>query len=275
MGKVSRLKQEFKKYFLPRTKAVTVPVSEDKLLEGMVTLITGGASGIGFAIANRFVQSGSKVIITGRNEAKLKSAVEKLGSEVSSYIIMDMIDVSDIETKVALAFQIYGGVDILINNAGVMSTSRFGQTTEEEFDQVLSTNLKGTYFVSQEVSNVWIKHKIEGKILNISSASQYRPGTHPYPISKAALASLMKGMAYQLIPYGIKVNAIAPGPVATAMQKTDDDDSIFNFSNPSHRMAMPDEVANLALFICSAKGDLMVGSTYDLTGGGGTISLNR
>ena len=139
----------------------------------------------------------------------------------------------------------------------------------------MGINAKGTYFMSQAVSKFMIERKIHGHILNVSSSSSLRPAWTPYQMSKWAVRGLTLGLADVLLPHGIIVNAIAPGPVATPMLGKFEGDSIYNRMNPSGRYSMPQEIANLAVFMVSSMGDLIVGDTFYITGGSGTISLHR
>ena len=166
-------------------------------------------------------------------------------------------------------------IDILVNSAGVVAHSGFENMTEEEYDNIMNVNAKGTYFMSQAVSRFMIAHKIRGHILNVSSSSALRPAWTPYQMSKWAVRGMTLGLADALLPHGIIVNAIAPGPVATPMLGKYEGDSIYNYANPSGRFSMPQEIANLAVFMVSSMGDLIVGDTFYITGGSGTITLHR
>ena len=166
-------------------------------------------------------------------------------------------------------------IDILVNSAGVVSHSGFANMTLEEYDNIMNINARGTYFMSQAVSKFMIAHGIRGHILNVSSSSSLRPAWTPYQMSKWAVRGLTLGLADALLPHGIIVNAIAPGPVATPMLGKHEGDSIYGPSSPSGRYAMPQEIANLTVFMASSMGDLIVGDTFYITGGSGTISLHR
>ena len=127
----------------------------------------------------------------------------------------------------------------------------------------------------QAMGKYMIDHKLKGHILNVSSASALRPAWTPYEISKWGVRGFTKGLADTMLPYGIIVNAIAPGPVATPMLGVQEGDSIYNGVNPSGRYAMPSEIAALAVFMVSDFGNLIVGDTFYMTGGSGTISLHK
>ena len=205
---------------------VYVPVIQSDLLKGRTALVTGGTRGIGYAIAKRFLESGATVIITGRNAKRVQNACEKIKNEnKEAYrgqvfgIEMDVSDVQNLEKKFDEILSNLNGskIDILVNNAGINSKGTFGNTLEGDFDSVLNTNLKGTYFLSQIIAKYMQKNKIEGNILNIASSSSLRPATSSYMLSKWGLRGLTLGLAKTLIPYGIIVNGLAPGPTATSL----------------------------------------------------------
>ena len=250
-------------------KPIIVTKDNDRLLEGKTALVTGGSSGIGAAIAERMVKSGASVIIVGRNEVKLQEIARKIGC---NYLVMDIGNISDVEIKLECLFD-KSRIDILVNSAGIHGNDSFGNVTEKCFDEVLSTNVKALYFISQIVSNHMISNHIHGHILNVSSASSLKPSWTPYEISKRAVNGITQGFAHKLIPYGIVVNGIAPGPTATPMMGRSDD--ISWKGNPSGRMSTVEEIASLALFMVSGQGDGIVGDTFFMTGGSGTICIDK
>ena len=258
-------------------KKVAVPkvIYSDKKLDGKIALITGGSSGIGFSIADEFIKNGCKVIICGTNENKLKDATNKLG-KMSKYLILDVTDVKLIESKLEKAFNLFEEkrIDILVNSAGLGVKSNFYNMTEEEFDKIINTNLKGTYFMTQIMSKLMIKNSTPGHILNISSSSALRPAWTPYEISKWGVRGFTLGAADLLASKGIIVNAIAPGPTATPMLQKNENDNIYVNSNCVNRMTLPNEIAALAVYMCSDLGNMIVGDTFYVTGGAGNI-INR
>ena len=264
-----------------RIVSVPVLVSQDKLLDGKIALITGGSGGIGMGIAKSFLNSGAKVIIAGTNQDKLNHCLSILrGGGVSnscSALILDVLDVKAMPQKVIEAASLFpeNRIDILVNSAGVVAHSDFSTRTEEQYDFIMDVNAKGTYFMSQAVSNFMIEHNIRVHILNISSSASLKPAITPYQLSKWAVRGMTLGLADALLPHGIVVNAIAPGPVATQFIGRSEDDSIAEPVNPSGRCAVPSEIGNLAVFMASSAGDLIVGDTVYMTGGSGNISLHR
>ena len=199
------------------------------LLKDKVALITGGSGGIGFAIAKAFLDSGCKVIIAGTNEKKLSSKLEELGGGKS--VILNLSSIKEIEESVSKAITIYGHIDILVNSAGIHSTKvfeNFMEVEEKDYDSIMDINLKGTYFVTQKVAKYMVANKIHGHILNISSSTALEPAWSPYRLSKWGIKGMTLGFAQQLQPYGIIVNAIAPGSTATKLLGFKEGDSIYS-----------------------------------------------
>ncbi len=266
------------KFFNVKEKvAVPMPTNIDGLLAGKTALIVGGSSGIGLAIAERFVSAGSRVIIAGTNEDKLRKCCEKFPSEKVRWLVIDLNNVSVLKDKFNEALALFSNsqIDILVNSAGYHPKKIFFDITEDDFDRTINTNVKGVFFMSQVVGWYMMKNHIKGHILNISSSSALRPAWSPYEISKWAIRGMTVGLADTLIPHGIIVNAIAPGPTATPMIGKNADGDLDFESNPSGRLATPVEIANLALVLVSDMGNLVVGDTLYATGGSGVVSLHQ
>ena len=253
------------------------PINAPELLKGKVALITGGSGGIGLAMAESFLKSGAKVIIAGTSEEKLRTCCEKIsGGANLSYIIIDVLNVNYMSEKIKTAAGLFpeNRIDILVNSAGVVSHSDFLDMSESEYDSIMDINAKGTFFMSQATAKYMIENRIKGHILNVASSSALRPAWTPYQMSKWAVRGLTLGMADKLLPYGIIVNAIAPGPTATPMLGKNEGDSIYNAACPAGRFALPSEIAALATFMVSDMGDMIIGDTFYMTGGSGTITLH-
>lgn len=256
---------------------VKIPVFYGELLNNKTALITGGSSGIGAAIAKAFVNNGCNVIITGRNENKLKDVVETLKKDLKKdliidYIVWDIADVEQIEECFNRVIQKYD-INILVNNAGIMLGDSIGKTKINEFEKTMKTNLEAMYFLTQYFAEYMIKNKICGNILNISSSSSIRPAITPYAISKWGINGLTKGCAKKYINDGIVVNAIAPGPTATSMLGKDEND-INHLKIPAKRYILPEEVANIATILVSSLGKMIVGETVYITGGAGNLTFD-
>lgn len=252
-------------------------VPESQLLCGKTALITGGSGGIGIEIARVFIDAGANVIITGTSEKKLEDCIHHFDAHDSlKSIRLNMKDVATFSNVVAEAAAMFAGghIDILVNSAGVVAKDDFLEVTEEEYDNVMDINAKGTFFMCQAVIRHMIDHHVQGHILNLSSSSALRPAFSPYHISKWAVRGLTVGLADMFLSYGIVINAIGPGPTATAMLNKNKNDSIQHPTNPSGRYVMPEEVANLALVMVSGMGDMVVGDTFYITGGSGLTTLH-
>lgn len=259
---------------------VTQYVDKDNILAGKVALITGGSGGIGSAMARLFVKSGAKVIIAGTNETKLKKVASELvgdGNNSVRWLVINVLKVetlSDCVEKAALLFP-DNRIDILVNSAGVLAHRSFLEMNEGEYDKIMDINTKGTFFMSQAVARYMIKKKIKGHILNVTSSSALRPAWTPYQMSKWAVRGFTEGLADTLLPYGITVNAIAPGPTATEMLNVKKDDNIYNSDAVAGRYALPEEISQLAVFMVSDAGNMIVGDTFYITGGSGVISYHK
>ena len=193
------------------------------------------------------------------------------------YVEFDVTDISSHYHLIQDIEELFSGfpIDILVNSAGVNNSLDFFNMTENEYDSVMNTNLKGAYFLSQSVGKRMIEKEIKGHILNVSSSSSLRPAWTPYQLSKWGIKGFTMGLADIMLPYGIIVNAVAPGPTATPMLRKEEGDSIYRESFPSKRYALPVEIAALAVYLVSPLGDLIVGDTIYATGGSGILDLRN
>lgn len=277
---LKNIKQYIKRKIIRIEKQkVLIPILEGHFLEGRSALITGGNSGIGYEIARSFLRNGANVIITGRNIDKLNKAKEMLTKECknSQKVEIGVLDISNVNTikvqfeKIVSSFN--GKIDIFVNNAGVNGGKYFPLTSEEEYDLIMDTNLKGMYFFSQEIVKYMLNNKIEGNILNVTSSSSLRPAISPYIISKWGENALTRGMAKKYLKYGIIVNAIAHGSTLTPMLNTNNLNMNLDYS-PSKRYAAPEEIGNLATVLVSSMGKMVVGDTLYATGGAGILTYD-
>ncbi len=255
----------------------------NELLVGRTALITGGTSGIGYAIAKTFLLNGANIIITGRNIDKINKAVELLkkcktnNCKVYGFK-MDISDIHNIESDYDYIMNNVDGltIDILVNNAGIALGENIGNTKVEDYERCMGTNLEGMYFLSQCFFNMWKKqkkHSTKANILNVLSSSSKRPAVAPYVLSKWGAKGLTIGMAKKFIDYDIIVNGIAPGPTATSMQ-IESDDNLYLDSSPVKRYITPEEVANGALFLVSDMGNMVIGDIMYMTGGAAVITID-
>ena len=218
-------------------------------LEGRTILITGGNKGIGLAIGERCVQEGANIILVGRNEDDLKTASLKLGNHCK-YIKYDLSNIEGIDELLVKAQQLFGDVDSLVCSAGVsFHEKNICDVSIDNFETQFKTNLEGAYFLAK----AFIKAKLEREknILFISSERGFQCDDVPYGLTKVALNSLTKGLSKRFYADGVRVNAIAPGVTATAMTGKSSNDNMSNSAQVSKRWFIPEEIAEVALFLLS------------------------
>ena len=237
-----------------------------------IAIITGGASGIGFAIAKIFVQSGIKVILIGRDNVRLKLACETLGV-LSDFVRCDLTQLDKLPSVVESIKKSQGRIDILINNAGMHLKKPLHDVTDYDYQKVILTNQTAMFSLTREVVNVMAEQRT-GVILNISSmASLYGlPNVIAYTASKSAIEGMTRAMAVELAKYGIRVNCIAPGFIKTnmstlALDKDPERKKKVLSRTPLGRLGKPEEVANAALFLVSESASYITGVILPVDGG--------
>jgi NAD(P)-dependent dehydrogenase (short-subunit alcohol dehydrogenase family) len=241
-------------------------------LENRLAVITGGGTGIGLAIAEAFVTSGARVIITGRREEVLKTACGALGAN-ASYRVCDLADGGFLPTLVAAIEAESGPIDILVNNAGINLKKPTIEVTDEEFARIQQTNLHGLFSLTREVVRHMTPRK-RGVILNITSmAAMYGlPRVAAYTASKSAVLGLTRELAVELGPIGIRVNAIAPGFIfsemtAKALDADPERKARVLARTPLGRMGNAEEVAWGAVYLCSDAASFVTGVNLCVDGG--------
>ena len=237
-----------------------------------IAVITGGASGIGFAIAQKFVQNDIISVLVGRNETRLKLACETLG-DLSGYIACDLSQLSELPGIVNEIRKRYGRIDILVNNAGTHTKKPISGVTDEEYQKVILTNQTAMFCFTREVTGIMQK-QAGGVVLNISSmASQYGlPNVIAYTASKSAIEGMTRAMAVELSQYGIRVNCIAPGFIKTnmsslALDKDPERKKKALSRTPLGRLGKPKEVADAAYFLISESSSFITGVILPVDGG--------
>lgn len=259
-------------------KANIVELRPNQLLVGRTALVTGGTAGIGYEIAKAFLKAGANVVITGRDQERIEKAVMSLRqtSENNNIagLVLDNVDISSFQSKVMEVVAFFGGIDILVNNAGVLTYDTISTENQEKYDQVLDTNLRGPFFLSQQIGRYMIENKIKGNILNVGSSSCLRPAVSAYTISKWGIRGLTLGLAKSLAPFGITVNGIAPGQTLTAMvQNHESIDNLFRDTIPLGRYILPEEIGNMSVILVSDMGRAIIGDIVYMTGGAGVITF--
>lgn len=251
-----------------------VSLSQNKLLEGKTALITGGTSGIGLEIAKSYIAAGAKVIITGRSIIRLKETTNSFPKNAPLFLYeLDNTDIELISQCIPDILEKFNlsKIDILVNNAGI-NRGPVNCSFEENFDAIIQTNLKGTYFFSRMFAEYLRMNGIEGNILNIASSSSDRPATEAYTLSKWGIKGLTLGLARVYSQYGIVVNGIAPGPTATSMIKGNRiDDDLTHKNSLTGRMVHPIEIANMAVILVSNMCRMVIGDIIHVSGGAGNV----
>jgi len=243
-------------------------------LTGRVALVTGAYRGLGFAIARGLAQAGATVILNGRKPEELARSAKSLTdaglkADVAAF---DITDRAAIHSAVDAAIAKHGAIDILVNNAGIQRRGALADFPQKEWDEIIATNLTAPFVVSQAVLPGMIANK-RGKIIHIASlmSELARPTVVPYTAAKGGVRQLTRGMAVELAPMGIQVNAIAPGYFATEMNRALIDNAEFNAwvckRTPAGRWGQPDELAGLAVFLASGASDYMTGQMLIVDGG--------
>lgn len=256
-------------------------MSSSRQLEGQIVLITGAARGIGRAVAQRYAQEGAKLVIGDINESAAQEAARALGDGHLG-LKLDVTQQASINEVVVRIVKEYGHIDILVNNAGVFDLAPTVEITRESYQRVFSINVEGLLFTLQAVARQMIAQGRGGKIINLASQAGRRgePLVAIYCASKAAVISITQSTGLDLIKHGINVNAVAPGVVDG--EHWDDVDRRFaQYENrqpgekkklvgeavPIGRMARPEELSGLFVFLASRDADYIVAQTYNIDGG--------
>ncbi len=239
-------------------------------LKDKVSIVTGGARGIGKSIALKLAEAGSHIAIFDIEEAKdCAEEVEKIGRRC----LTQKVDVSqgeEVTKSVEEVYKAFGKIDILVNNAGITRDNLLLRMKEEDWDKVMSINLKGAFHCCKAVVKYMIKQK-EGCIVNIASIIGIvgNLGQVNYAASKGGLISFTKSLAKELAPWGIRVNAVAPGFIKTAMTdklKEEVKEKLLD-SIPLRRTGLPEEVANVVFFLVSPLSSYITGEVIKVDGG--------
>jgi NAD(P)-dependent dehydrogenase (short-subunit alcohol dehydrogenase family) len=248
-----------------------------KRFEGKTVVITGGNSGIGLATAKLFHDEGAKVAISGRDQKTLDEAVKTIGSDTLGVKadVSKLADIDRLYTKVAAKF---GKIDALFANAGIAKFAPVADSTEQLFDETFDINVKGLYFTVQKA----LPHlnNNAGIVLNSSIVnSKGSPTTSIYSASKAAVRSLARTFAAELVDRGIRVNVVSPGPIETPIfgrtglpqAAVDEFANQIKASNPMKRFGAPEEVGHAVLFLASSEASYITGVDLNVDGGAGQL----
>ncbi|MHA7649553.1 3-oxoacyl-ACP reductase FabG [Mycobacterium sp. ML4] len=241
------------------------------MLDGQTAVVTGAAQGLGFAIAERFVAEGALVVLGDVNLEAAEAAARKLGGDdVAVAVRCDVTKAVEVQALLDTAVVRFGGLHIMVNNAGITRDATMRKMTEEQFDQVINVHLKGTWNGTRLAAAI-MRENNRGAIINMSSVSGKvgMVGQTNYSAAKAGIVGLTKAAAKELAYVGVRVNAIAPGLIRSAMTEAMPqriwDSKVAEV--PMGRAGEPSEVASVALFLASDLSSYMTGTVMEITGG--------
>lgn len=252
-------------------------------LKDKVAIVTGATKGIGRACAEEYAKEGSKVTLAGRSEDLGEAAAEEITAQggQAMFVTCDVSDSSQVNNMVAATVERFGGLDIMLSNAGINNKAEFLDVKEEDWDRVIDVNLKGVFLCGQAAARQMVKQGRGGVIINMSSviAVLGLKNQVAYSASKGGITQLTKAMALGLIDKGIRVNAIGPGPVATElMQRVGHNEALMNQilkRTPIGRIAECEEIGRVAVFLASDDSSFIVGQTVYADGGRMIQSFDR
>ncbi len=245
-------------------------------LQGTTALVTGSSKGIGQAIAIRYAEEGADVVVNYNSDPKgAEETVSRIQATGRRAIAIkgDLGSVASVRALVEQGWESLGGLDVLVNNAGVESHAPFWDVTESDYDKVLDINLKGVFFATQTFVNKLRADGRSGKVINISSVHEELPFPNfaSYCASKGGLKMLTRNLAVELGPLGITINSIAPGAIETPINAKllSDPEKVAALTAqiPLGRIGKTDDVAGLAVFLASADSDYANGATFTVDGG--------
>lgn len=233
------------------TYAKVTYLQPNQQLAGKKVIITGGGRGLGFAMAKKFVAEGAEVLIAGRSADTLSRSAAEIACK---YLQLDVQDVSSFKAFIDEADKLLGGVNCLVNNAGIsLHENGFLDVVPGQFDSQFDTNLKGPFFLSQCFINKCKENAVDAtkNILFVSSETSMTVDERPYGLTKAAMNSLVQGLAYRYVNQGYRINAIAPGVTVSDMVGVKADGDLTCGYNLTNRYYLPEEVAEVASFLLS------------------------
>lgn len=242
------------------------------LLAGKVAVVTGGAQGLGLAMARSLVDSGAKVVLGDMNAESLQTAVDELGGEDSAVgVVCDVSSLEDVQKLAKAATSTFGGVDVWVNNAGITRDATIRKMSEQQFDDVISVHLRGTWNGLKVATALMREQDRGGSIINVSSISGKvgNPGQSNYSAAKAGIVGMTKAVSKEVAFKNIRINAIQPGFINTAMTAAMPQHAIDSklADIPLGRAGEPEEVASVVLFLASGLSSYLTGTVTEISGG--------
>ncbi len=239
-------------------------------LKEKTALVTGASGGIGYAIAKSFVEQGANVVISGTRLERLEEIQKELGEEKCKYVKCNLSEESEVEALFDKAEEAFGGIDILVCNAGITKDNLALRIKNEDFDQVINVNLRSTFILNRNAIKKMIRRKY-GRIINIASVVGFtgNPGQSNYVASKAGMVGMSKSFAQEVASRGITINCVAPGFIATPMTdilNEKQQEGILS-SIPAGKMGNPTDIANGVVFLASEEASYITGQTLHINGG--------
>ena len=245
--------------------------------QSRVVLVTGSSSGIGRACAKKFAADGAKVALVARNGERLAEAVQEIEAEggVATAVVADVTREQEVERAVQAAVAAFGGIDVLVNAAGIIATGTVETTQLEDWDYMMNLNVRAPFYLIQCALPTLVERK--GNIVNVSSVTGIRafPGVLSYCVSKAAVSQMTSCLALELASQGVRVNAVCPGVVVTQLHRRGgmNDQAYAAFlehsqtTHPLGRVGRPEEVADLIAFLASPQAGWITGANIPIDGG--------
>lgn len=264
---IRKLYKVLKSLLAPVIKVEVKQINYGEILKGKKILITGGTSGIGKALAIKCLKEGAIVTITGRNLEKLKNIAKEINNPNLKIIEWDISNINLVESKLEQVIKEMNGIEVLFNNAGIYLDKNYFEIEEKEYDKVINTNLKSIFFLIQKFTKDLKNSNKIIKIINIVSIRGYQGAWEPYGISKWGLLGLTKGMAKKFREKGIIVNGIAPGITASAINGINTEQNSYNGAPLDKRVALPEEIAEIGVFLASDATNHIVGQVIICDGG--------
>ena len=243
-------------------------------LKGKVVVVTGASSGIGRASALLFEAVGAKVFATAQNKAGLDSLSQEMQDSSRHFFhVADLESSQACEGVIAQTLDKFGEIFVLAHIAGGLRRKKLHEVTEDDWDYQLNVNLRSGFFLNRAAGAAMIERKVQGRIINCTSASWMTGpmnGSDAYVAAKGGVVTMTRGFAGQFGPYGIRVNVLAPGQVNTPMQHDNNDPKIIAAATaacPLRRMVQPEELARVVIFLASDNSSFINGATINVSGG--------